>query len=236
MITKAKQPKPADKPMDSVGDVIAEKKKTIKQFINCPKCNRAYKIQSSLDAHMAKCTGVNGAGRPEGSENEKTKELRLVKAEMQNRIAAKANMLIAAQMRMAMGTHRLYMRELVPMGKLKRGNADSGNEQHTYKVSRVVDDADFMIYLSLEHDEHGSAKDESTGVEYFYMLTSEGNHAALANLLDRAFGKPKENIEVGEDPDAPVGRHGTGNTAALREAFVELVKAQVKSSKDGGKK
>lgn len=236
MITKAKQPSEPKETATSVGEIIAKKKtKTHKLALNCPKCNRFYKIPESLAKHVSKCDGKLGGGMPKGHTTEKTRELKLIKAEMMNRIAGKANELIAAQMRMAMGTHRLFMRELVDMGQLKRGNAPKGNERKTWKVSRVLDDAEFMIYLSLEHDEHGNAKDPDTGIEYFYQVSGEGNYAALANLLDRAFGKPKENIEVGEDPDAPIGKHGTGSTTALREAFVDLVKSQIKTNGKGVK-
>lgn len=225
-----------------VGKIIKNKVVKLEKqttFENCPKCNRAYKKQDTLDIHVKTCQGKlqgtdgnggarPGGGRPKGSENEKTKELKAIKSEMQNRIASKVNTLIAAQLRMAIGTHRLYMRELVNVGQLKRGKAAKGNELKTWKVSRVHDDADFMIYLSLDHDAQGNAKDTDTGIEYFYQVTGEGNHAALANLLDRAFGKPKENVELGEDPDAPLPIHGTGTTSELRKAMIEMVRAQVK--------
>ena len=233
-ITK-KQPNKAstpETPATPVSEVIAEKKRklarSLNKVINCSKCNRAFKKLDSLAKHEKSCDGKLRGGRPRGVENQKTKELKAIKSEMQNRIASKVNTLIAAQLRMAIGTHRLYMRELVNVGQLKRGKAAKGNELKTWKVSRVHDDADFMIYLSLDHDAQGNAKDTDTGIEYFYQVTGEGNHAALANLLDRAFGKPKENVELGEDPDAPLPIHGTGTTSELRKAMIEMVRAQVK--------
>lgn len=235
MITKteAEQPDMDKNPPKHIGEVIAKKRtKSQKHALNCPKCNRYYKKLESMNKHIETCDGKLGGGMPKGHVTEKTKELKLIKSEMMDRIASKANELISAQMRMAMGTHRLFMRELVEMGQLKRGKAPRGNEQKTWKVSRVINDAEFMIYLSLEHDEHGNAKDADTGIEYFYQVTGEGNHAALANLLDRAFGKPKENIELGEDPDAPLTPI-EGGTAALRQqvraVLLEATKAPTKT-------
>ena len=239
MIDKKKQPNKATTPDDTavpVGKIIKAKKKkltkTQNNVINCPKCNRAFKKQKSLDTHLEKCDGKIGGGMPTGHQTEKTKQLKLQKEMMMQTIANRTNELLTAQFRMALGQARLYMREKVPMGKLKRGDAPQGNEQYTYKVTKVQNESDFMIYLSLPHDSYGRAKDKTTGVEYYYMESKGGNYMALTNLLDRAFGKPKENIEVGEDPDAPLPVHGTGTTTELRKAMIAMVKQQIK---DGAK-
>jgi hypothetical protein len=246
---QAKQPSTPDTPATKAGDIAKAKVDKLKKqstFKNCPKCNRAYKKQETLDKHIESCNGRQqgidgnggareGAGRPKGSESEKTKVLKAQKSAMQELIAARTNELLAAQFRQAIGTARLFMREKVPMGELKRGKAPRGNEQWTWKVSRVVNDDDFMIYLSLKHDAHGNAKDTTTGIEFYYMEGKGGNYLALANLLDRAYGRPKESMEVSEDPDAPLPRAGTGTTTELRKAFVALVKNQIKAPKEGEK-
>jgi hypothetical protein len=220
-----------------VGEIIKSKKKKLTKsqnsVINCSKCNRAFKSLINVTEHEKKCNGKIGGGMPKGAQTQKTKELRIQKEAMQQMIASRTNELIAAQFRQALGQARLFMRVKVPMGKLRRGHADSGNEQWTFKVTRVTDEADFMIYLSLPHNQYGGAKDKTTGVEYFYMESKGGNYLALSNLLDRAYGKPKENVELGEDPDAPLPKHGTGTTTELRKAMIAMVKQQIK---DGGKK
>jgi len=244
MTTHKKQPDKAITPVDTaipVGKVIKAKAEKLKnnQILNCPKCNRAYKKQDSLDAHTKGCTGGKGnnggaregSGRKPGVVSPEKQKLKLQKELMIATIAARTNELLASQFRMALGQTQLFMREKVPMGELKRGQAPRGNEKWTFKVSKVHDEADFMIYLSLPHDARGHAKDKSTGVEYFYMQSKGGNYLALTNLLDRAYGKPKENIELGEDPEAPLPVHGTGTTTELRKALVSMVKQQIKDGK-----
>ena len=235
MTIHKKQPDKAITPDDTatpVGSILNAKKKklnkSVKNVINCPKCRRAFKIQASLDKHLETCNGKLGGGRPLGAESQKTKELKLQKEAMINIIASRTNELLAAQFRMALGQGVLMMREKVPMGELKRGKASRGNEKWTFKVSKVRDEAEFMIYLSLPHDTNGRAKDKDTGIEYFYMESKGGNYMELTNLLDRAYGKPKESLELGEDPDAPLPVHGTGTTTELRKALVSMVKKQIK--------
>lgn len=235
--TKANTP---DNSPTQVGEIIKDKTEKLKKqsdFINCPKCNRAYKKQDSLDKHLKSCKGTEpgdnggarpGAGRKPGGENDKTKELRLIKGQMQMQIAGKVNQLVAAQFRMAVGTGRLFQRY---EREVTFGRGKNQKTEKRFEVRQVLDDADFMIYLSLPHDENGRAKDESTGTEYFYMVASEGNPVALANMLDRAFGKPKESLDLSEDPDAPLPKHGTGTTAELNKAFMALVKQQIKEGK-----
>ena len=242
-ITKIAKNKTAtpDTPATPVGEIIKSKNDKLvnkPKILNCPKCNRAYKKQDSLDRHLKDCRGGGGGaggwqgagGRPKGSENEKTKELKAIKAAMQMQIAGKVNELVTAQYRMAVGTGRLFVRtkETVEVGRGK-----NKEKRERIQVRQVLNDDEFMIYLSLTHDQYGRAKDKDNGDEYFYMVAKEGNPVALSNMLDRAFGKPKESMELGEDPDAPIPIHGTGTTTQLRKAMIAMVKQQIK---DGGKK
>lgn len=234
---QAKSRTTPDKPATQAGEIAAAHIDKLKKqsIINCSKCNRAYKKPESLAKHEAECTGTSekggareGAGRPKGSENEKTKELKAIKQGMQMQIAGKVNQLVTAQFRMAVGTGRLFQRY---EREVTFGRGKNQKTEKRFEVRQVLDDADFMIYLSLSHDENGRAKDESTGTEYFYMVAREGNPVALANMLDRAFGKPKESLDLSEDPDAPLPKHGTGTTAELNKAFMALVKQQIKEGK-----
>ena len=239
---QAKSQTTPDTSATQAGDIASAKVEKLKKqsgFINCPKCNRAFKIQASLDKHVATCESGKqpgagfggareGAGRKPGGENEKTKELKAIKQGMQMQIAGKVNQLVAAQFRMAVGTGRLYMRHVE---QVERGRGKNKFMDERIDVRRVEHDDDFMTYLSLSHDEYGRATDPETGDEYYYMPAKEGNPMALANMLDRAFGKPKESMDLGNDPDAPLPKHGTGTTAELNKAFMALIKQQIKEGK-----
>lgn len=237
MITKATQPSEPQKPMDSVGKVLAKKKKKTakaqKDWLHCSKCNKAYKSPDKLEKHQASCDGKHKGGMPAGYITPEKRQLIDMKKEMQQVIANRAPELIAAQFSMAMGNQKLYCRHKVIDEREKKDGTIE--KKITYDVREITNQADFLIYLSLPHDERGRALDKDNGDEYFYGVMREGNQRALENLLDRAFGKPKESVELSDDPDAPVGKHGTGTTTALREAFVELVKSQIKSNSKGAK-
>lgn len=239
---QAKSRTTPEKPATQAGVIAAAKVEKLKNnstYQNCPKCNRAYKKADTLAKHVKTCQGKQqgtdgnggareGAGRPKGSESEKTKELKAIKQGMQMQIAGKVNELVTAQYRMAVGTGRLFVRR---KEEYEVGRGKNKTKQERISVHQVLNDDDFMIYLSLKHDEYGRAKDKDTGDEYFYMVAKEGNPVALANMLDRAFGKPKESMDLGNDPDAPLPKHGTGTTAELNKAFMALVKQQIKGGK-----
>lgn len=234
MITRAKQAIEQESEIPeipSLDDVLKVKKNKIdklknNQFLNCPKCNRSYKKQSSLDVHVATCKGKTvkggarkGSGRKPGAISPHKIVLNEQKKLMQERIAQNVDKLLNAQMNLALGQTMLFVKVTERDSK--------GKPLRTYH-ERVESESIIKEYLD---DPESMNTDEN----YYYIATRPANNMALSNLLDRAFGKPKENVELSEDPDAPVGKHGTGTTTALREAFVALVKAQVKSSNKGVK-
>lgn len=216
MITKAKQPNESEKPTPSVGDVLAKKKIKNNSFLHCPKCNRAYKLKDKLATHIETCKGKSTAGRKPGVVSEQKLILNEAKKKLQERIAKHADQLFNAQFNLAIGQTMLFV---------KVTERDSKGKPLCSYIERVENPETIKEYLD---DENALNDDE----HFYYITTRPANNQALANLLDRAFGKPKENVELSEDPDAPVGTHGTGSTTALREAFVELVKSQIKK---GGK-
>ena len=221
MITKATQPSEPQKPMDSVGKILADKtKKPKNNWLNCPKCNKAYRKPEALSEHVKNCNGKVKAGRKAGVVSEHKIVLNEQKKLMQERIAKNVDKLLNAQMNLALGQTMLYVKVTERDSKGKVLRVYHERVESEYAIKDYLDDPD-----ALNDDEH-----------YYYITTRPANNMALSNLLDRAFGKPKENVELSEDPDAPVGKHGTGTTTALREAFVELVKSQIKSNSKGAKK
>lgn len=213
MQAEQKQPQQIGKTLKQKADKLKSKS----EFLACHKCGRKYKHKQSLNRHLKTCTGTNGnnggarpgSGRPKGSEDDKSADLRRLKGEMRYGIALRVNELITTQFAIALGAAELYRREVIKDGKKSRVD-----------VSRVYDQVEYMIYLSLPHDELGRAKKDN--VEYYYKAGTP-NWMALTNLLDRAFGKPKENIEVGEDPEAPLPEGGTGTTTELKKLLRDVL-------------
>ncbi len=218
-------------PPESVGQVIERTKKTKptksqKEWFNCSKCNRACKTKASLAKHEASCDGDHKGGMPKGYMTPEKKELKDLKLAMQQKIAAKADRLITAQMALAVGMPRLWVREKQTFEVLNKNGKAS---KKTHWTSRPADrEEDYQLYLTLEHNENGSAKDNELGVEFYYQQGT-ANNQAISNLLDRAFGKPKENVELGEDPDAPLPESGTGGTDKLRDAFYKFIMEKTKA-------
>ena len=139
------------------------------------------------------------------------------KEALQKRIAAHADQLFNAQFNLAIGQTMLFVKVKVRDSKGKVISTYTERVESQQTIKEYLDDEN-----QLNDDEH-----------YYYITTRQANNQALANLLDRAFGKPKENIEVGEDPDAPLPVHGTGTTTDLRKAMIAMVKQQIK---DGDKR
>lgn len=219
--TPANKASTPDTPATPVADIIKAKpkinRKPEKNWLNCPKCNKAYRKPDVLAAHIEKCDGKGVGGRKPGVVSEEKNILNTQKKIMQQRIAKNVDKLINAQMNLALGQTMLFVqvKERDSKGKVIRVYHERVESQETIK--EYLDDEN-----ALNDDEH-----------YYYITTKPANNQALANLLDRAFGKPKENIELGEDPDAPLPKHGTGTTTELRKAMIAMVKQQIK---EGGKK
>lgn len=230
--TSKKSTATPDTPATHIKDIIKAKptkpaKKTVKvknkQFLNCKKCNRAYTKPDSLATHEATCKGGKGTnggareggGRKAGKVSEEKQVLKLQKEALQKRIAAHADQLFNAQFNLAVGQTMLFVKVKVRDSKGKVISTYHERVESQSSIKEYLDDPD-----AQNDDEH-----------YYYLTTRPANNQALSNLLDRAFGKPKENVEIGEDPDAPLPVHGTGTTTELRKAMLLLVRQQIKEGR-----
>jgi hypothetical protein len=127
-----------------------------------------------------------GAGRPKGGMNAKTKEKMAVKKEFEGRVAHHAHELFNAQVTLAMGTQYLLKRTKVKTAKGFRWTP----------FERVTDLDEMISYLD------GKFKGSATA---YYMLTAEKPDAkAIDSLLDRAFGKAPQNLNIKDDRENPI--------------------------------
>lgn len=122
-----------------------------------------------------------GAGRHKGGQNESTKLRAAAKQDFQRRVVATSDNLFNAQYDLAIGEKYLMLTETV------------GKSRDT----SIVTDTELIIQFI-----NGTL--ENTDTEYYFMTTKPANNQALDSLLNRAYGKPDEKLEVKGDilPDA----------------------------------
>ena len=123
------------------------------------------------------------AGRHKGGMNPQTLEKERTLRELKSRIAQSADVLLNAQLSVALGSTFLFCKRTVGKGKNKK------------TVVEIVDDIETIkSYFQGELD---GLEDE-----YYYMTTSKPDSRAIDSMFDRAFGKAKETLEI--DPKAPL--------------------------------
>jgi hypothetical protein len=127
-----------------------------------------------------------GAGRPKGSMNAKTKEKMAVKKEFEDRVAHHAHELFNAQVTLAKGTQFLIKRIRIKTAK--------GFRWTPYE--RVTDPEEMVAYLD--------GKYKNTDAVYYLLTAEKPDAKAIDSLLDRAFGKAPQNLNIKDDRENPI--------------------------------
>jgi uncharacterized protein YggU (UPF0235/DUF167 family) len=127
-----------------------------------------------MAGEISKRNGQKG-GRPKGKKNQTTLEKEAILEAIKQRIFQKADQLIGAQFSIAEGCSYLF--EII--------HYKEGKEKKSKHVL-VKDPEEIKRYLD------GDAEPD----KYYFITTDRPDDKALANLLDRAFGKPKESVEL----------------------------------------
>jgi len=117
-----------------------------------------------------------GAGRPKGAKSPRTIDALKVKQEVQDRIRKNANKLVNAQLSLATGIQMLFV--IYTNSKGIRSKPELITDQET--IIRYLDGD-----LDLNTDE-----------EYYFMTTRVPESRAIEDMLNRALGKPTENIDL----------------------------------------
>lgn len=124
------------------------------------------------------------SGRPLGGENEATKKRKVVEGEMKDRIIRSVDNLLNSQMNLAQGCQMLF--------KVKRDK--KGKET---KPQLVTSQDEIERYLA--------GSEELDKDNYYFITTSVPDNRAIDSLLDRTFGKARQNIGLdGGDEDKPI--------------------------------
>lgn len=134
----------------------------------CKKCN----LESFKGTYGGKRPN---AGRPFGSMNKKTKELKVLDEEFRGRILNSIHDLLTAQFNIAKGASYLY-----------RIDVENGEKHHF-----LVEDPD-EIKNVLDECEGTGTFDE----HYYYITTKAPDNRALDSLIDRVFGKVPQKSDV----------------------------------------
>lgn len=123
-----------------------------------------------------------GAGRPKGGMNENTRIRMEAKKEFQRKVSKMASKLFVAQYDLAVGEKYLMV---------KRTSGEGKNKKTWVEIETNID----TIQKYLEDDVESLNNDEN----YYYMTTKPANNMALDSLLNRAFGKPDEKLDITSD-------------------------------------
>lgn len=164
-------------PMDDIMKLKTEKLTEI-QLDPCRKCN-----QRAVDAvKCLKCGAFRNGGQRKNSGRKilpRTIETMEVKRKFVERVNKAADRLYNAQLDIALGEKFLMVR--IPIN----------DEKSKYKTEVVTDPEIIAEYL----DDNGTTLNNS-GDDYYYMTTRPANNQAIQSMLDRAFGKAPEKIEI----------------------------------------
>lgn len=153
-------------------------KKSLKNvtFIKCWKCGKvAVDAVKCLECGAFKRGGKrDNAGKKPYSKKVETEQARM---RFRHRVNRSANRLFNAQLDLALGEKYMYVRK-----KKKDGTV----------YTELVTDPDIIAeYI----DDDGETLN-SSGEDYYYISVRGANNQAIQNLLDRAYGKAPEKIEL----------------------------------------
>lgn len=123
-------------------------------------------------------------GRPRGKANAKTIELSAQRKKFRDRVARNANKLYNAQYNLAVGESYL-------MRKVTERNTKGSVVKVYHEI--VTNPKTIIAYLDGELEGNESLNNDN---EYYYITTRGANNMAIDSMLDRAFGKADQKIDV----------------------------------------
>lgn len=132
---------------------------------------------------------INGklGGRPKGVKNQATIEREKALEAFNNRVYSIADSLLNSQQSLAKGQQFLFRIDTVHTKGPKGGDIKTKQ-----KPVLVTDEEEIRTYIDSLNDPYSNI-DEDT---YYYITTKEPSNMAIDSLMNRAFGKPKESVEL----------------------------------------
>ena len=127
-----------------------------------------------------------GAGRPKHSKNPETIEREEALKQFKDRVAKSVEKIFNSQLDLAVGEKYLFVIRTTGKGAKQR------------RETSIVEDPE-TIRQYLDGELH------NTNEEYFFMTTKPANNQALESLMSRAFGRPKESVDLNHKGDGLFG-------------------------------
>lgn len=128
-----------------------------------------------------------GSGRPKGAKNFDISERKIAEQEIKRRVIKNLPKLLNSQFNLAFGRTYLFKVEIEEGKEKKRKHVLVTN---TKEIQRVLDET--------------NGEGGVVGEEYYYITTKDPDSRAIDSLIDRTFGKARQNLGLdgGEDGKA----------------------------------
>lgn len=128
-----------------------------------------------------------GAGRPRGMKNKATLEKEDFLRQFHEGVQRRTLGLLSAQSFLAHGTLKVFRIDTRTVGK--------GKDAKRIREKPVIVENDEEIIAALDYAfaQGESPNDDDT---YYFISTKDPDNQAINSLLDRTFGKPKEQIAI----------------------------------------
>jgi hypothetical protein len=163
-----------------------EEQQTEKLNSNSDSAQAVDKPVDSVDNSKQNGGARPGAGRPKGSISPETKLKIAAKQRFESRVRKHAQELFNAQMSLARGVQLVVKRERV---KTKKG-------WRWTPFETVTNEQEIIDFLDGNFDQT---------INEFYMITAEKpDPRAIDSLLDRAFGKAPQSLEIKDERPDPI--------------------------------
>lgn len=128
-----------------------------------------------------------GAGRKKGSKSFTTLEREKILEEWKNGVAKRTRGLLQAQTVLATGCIKVFV--------IRSHWEGSGKNKKLVKSKPEIVEDEEEIISALDF-EYGQGDSPHTETEYYFVATKDPENNAINSLMDRTFGKAKEQVEV----------------------------------------
>lgn len=140
-----------------------------------------------------------GAGGKKGKRTAKVLEREAVFAAWRQKAMYAAQTLLHSQLALAKGSQYLFR-----IDKDKVVGPKGGVTYKNRKPVLVTNPAEMEEYLAGMIREGDEDDEKDPGASYYFLTAKDPENQAIADIMNRAFGKPKEFIELSGDKSNPV--------------------------------